>query len=322
MVRRIRESIQFLVFGQPYVLVIAFGIETMELRHLRYFVMAAEEANISRAAARLNVSQPAVSRQIKDLEDELGVALFERDHNGLQITDAGTTALVQARELLRQSNALVESMQSFSRNEKGISIKVGFLPTALPGFLAEGMRRFNRTYQDVCVQIFEMSPSQQGDALRNGEIDLALIGDPCPDIRRDFEVDEVRRTEMAMVVPDDHPLAGRKSVELAEFGEDNFLSLHEKHFPGRPEMMAEMFSKAGINPRVTIRANGLSELLGLVGGGAGVAMAPADLNQLPHSGVIFIKMKKPKLTLQFSAAWRKTGNAAAIKALVDLLKEV
>ena len=294
----------------------------MELRHLRYFVMAAEEGNISRAASRLNVSQPAVSRQIKDLEEELEVSLFKRNASGLSLTEEGSAALAHAREILRQSNTMLEAMQSLSRRGKGLSVKVGFLPTALPGFLAEGMREFNRTYQNACVQIFEMTPIEQEEALQNGEIDLALIGEPCPNVKQNYHVAEIRRTEMAMVVPDDHPQVGRKSVELSEFGEDSFVTLHEKHFPGRPQMMAEMFSRAGINPEVTIHAQGLSELLGLVGGGAGVAMAPADLEQLPHSGVVFITMKKPKLTLLFSAAWRKSGDLAGVEALVDILKGV
>ena len=283
--------------------------------------MAAEEVNISRAAARLNVSQPAVSRQIKDLEEELGLPLFVRESNGLSLTEAGSAALAHAREILRQSNTMLEAMQNLAQRDHRTSVKVGFLPTALPGFLTEGMRKFNRTYQDACVEIFEMTPTEQEEALQNGKIDLALIGEPCPNIKRDFRVDTIRRTEMAMVVPDDHRLAGRKSVDLSEFSEDLFVSLHEKNFPGRPEMMADMFSKAGINPKVTILANGLSELLGMVGGGAGVAMAPADLELLPHSGVVFIKMKKPKLTLLFSAAWRKTGDVAGVEALVEMLRE-
>ena len=292
----------------------------MELRHLRYFVMAAEEANISRAAARLHVSQPAVSRQIKDLEEEFGVSLFEREHNGLRLTSAGESALAHAREILRQSSAMSEAMTAIVKRSQAVSIKVGFLPTALPGFLAEGMRRFNRTYSNVCVQIFEMTPSEQETGLRNGEIDVALIGDPSAEIRQDFQVETVRKTEMAIVVPDDHRLAGRKSAELSELGNDVFLSLSEKHFPSRPQLLADLFSRAGIDPEVAIHANGLSELLGLVGGGMGVAIAPADLEQLPHGGVIFIKMKKPKHTLLFSAAWRKEGDTRAVETFVRELQ--
>lgn len=293
----------------------------MELRHLRYFVMAAEEKNISRAASRLFVSQPAVSRQIKDLEEELGVSLFKREPNGLSLTENGHAALAHAREILRQSNTMVDAMSVLAKKDAKTSVKVGFLPTALPRFLTEAMRQFNKAHKNVCVQIFEMTPAEQEEALRSGEIDLALIGEACPALKRDFRVDTIRETEMALVVPDDHPLGSRKSVNLSEFGKDTFVTLHEKHFPGRPQMMADMFARAEINPDVTIRANGLSELLGLVGGGAGVALAPADLALLPHSGVAFIKLKKPRLALSFAAAWRKEGDLKSVEVLLGLLKK-
>jgi DNA-binding transcriptional LysR family regulator len=282
--------------------------------------MAAEEGNISRASDRLNVSQPAVSRQIKDLEEELGVQLFNREPNGLSLTDAGTAALAHAREILRQANAMAESMAALASRGKARSIKVGFIPTALPGLLTNAMRAFNRQYKDYCVQIFEMSPVRQEEALRNGEIDLALIGEPGTEIRRDYHVDTIRRTELAMIVPENHPLAGRKSVDLAEFGRDTFLTLHEDLFPGRIELMADMFSKAGIKAEVAMRASGLSELLGLVGGEAGVALAPADLENLPHPGVVFLKLKKPRRAMLFSAAWRKTGDLAGIETLVHMIR--
>lgn len=294
----------------------------MELRHLRYFVMAAEEANISRAAARLNVSQPAVSRQIRDLEEELGSPLFLRESNGLRLTEAGETALVHAREVLRQAQGMVEGMRAFADGGRAVAIQVGYLPTALPGFLTEGLRRFQRAYPKVCVQIAEMSPAEQERALHEGKIDLALIGEPRPEVRAAFHVRTVRRTEMAVVVPDDHRLSGRKSADLSELADDSFVTLHEDHFPDRPRLLAEIFSRAEIDPRVTVKARGLSELLGLVGGGAGVALAPADLEQLPHGGVSFLRLRRPKQSLLFSAAWRKTGDASVVEAFVEQLADV
>lgn len=292
----------------------------MELRHLKYFVMAAEEKNISRAAERLFVSQPAVSRQIKDLEDELGLPLFVRKPNGLSLTEAGATALAHAREIMRQANGMTEAMQALAKRRDCMTIKVGFLPTALPGFLTKAMRELHRKHTNLKVQIYDMPPPQQEQALRNGEIDLGLIGDPDASVRRDFHVETIRRVDVAMIVPDDHPLAKRKSVELAEFADDIFVTLHEKQFPGRPAMMAEMFCKAGINPEVSLRARGLTELLALVGSGAGVAIAPADLAQLPHSGLVFLKLKKPRRTLMFSAAWCKNIENPGVLELVELMK--
>ena len=125
---------------------------------------------------------------------------------------------------------------------------------------------------------------------------------------------------MAIAVPDDHRLAHRKSVELSELGGDVFLSLSDEHFPKRSELVADLFGRAGIDPVVAIYANGLSELLGLVGGGSGVAMVPRDLEQLPHRGVAFLQMKKPKHTLQFSAAWRADSDSRINERFVEELK--
>lgn len=293
----------------------------MELRHLRYFVMAAEERNISRASARLFVSQPSVSRQIRDLEDELGVKLFIREPNGLRLTEAGSTALTRAREILRQANALTESMSLLARREADVVLRVGFLPIALPKFLTEALRRFHHEHQTVQVHIFEMPPVQQAEALAKGGIDLALIGEPSAAVKRDFQLAPIFSSPMAMIVPDDHPLAARKSVRLDEFAEEPFVTLHEDHFPDRPQLMDEMFIKANIQPDVILRACGLTELIGLVGGGAGVTFAPAELAILPHHGTVFIPLKHPQRTLTFFAAWRKGKAADELETLIKVIRE-
>ena len=293
----------------------------MELRHLRYFVMAAEERNISRAAARLNISQPAVSRQIRDLEDELGTQLFAREANGLELTEAGELALPFAQDLLRRAADLSTAIRSLNRPALR-HLKVGFIPTALTGFLAAGLRRFNREFEGVCTQIREMSPKEQEEALRSGEIDLALLGTPCPQLADEFAVEAILKTPMAIVLPDDHLLALRKSIDLAELAREPFVSLHEKHFPGRPQMLAELCGRAGFTADVRLKAEGLQEMLGLVAGGGGVGVLPADVNQLPHPGVVFIKMRKPKMELVSSAVWRKNGEGVDdVMGLVRLLKE-
>jgi DNA-binding transcriptional LysR family regulator len=291
----------------------------VELRHLRYFVTAAEERSISRAAARLNISQPAVSRQIHDLEDELGVALFERGSIGLTLTDAGGAALFHAKEVLRRAGDLAAAMFPF-REGSTRSLEVGFIPSALPGFLAVGLRAFSREHPGVCTQIREMSPKEQEEALRRGEIDLALLGAPCPELAAEFRATAIRKTPMAIVLPDDHRLAGRKSLDLAELAGDPFVSLDEKHFPGRPALLADLFDRAGIAPEIRLKAEGLQELLGLAAAGAGVGVLPADVEPLPHPGVVFVKMRKPKLTLVSSAVWRAERESPELLALVEALR--
>ena len=292
----------------------------MELRHLRYFVMAAEEKNISRAAARLNITQPAVSRQIRDLETELGVPLFARASNGLELTEAGRAALPHAQDILRRAAGLASAMAAFNRAPKR-SLRVGFIPTALPGFLAAALRAFNQRHDDVCTQIREMSPVDQERALRDGEIDVALLGNPCPETISEFRSEVILKTPLAIVLPDDHLLALRKSIDLAELEGERFVSLHERHFPGRPALIADLGERAGFTLDIGMKADGLQELLGLVAGGAGVGVLPQDVHQLPHPGVVFIKMRRPSVQLVSAAVWRKETESSELLELIALLKE-
>jgi DNA-binding transcriptional LysR family regulator len=290
----------------------------MELRHLRYFVAAAEEMNISRASARLNISQPAVSRQIRDLEEELGVNLFNRKKNGLEITAAGELALTHARELLRKAKGMTQALQAFG-NPTLEQLLVGFIPTALPSFLADALRAFNQQSHDVCVQIKEMTPRQQETALRKGEIDLALLGQPCPALKNEFQILPIKKTPLAAVLPDHHLLALRKSINFDELAEDSFITLNEKNFPGRPELMASMGEQAGFSPKIQFKVDNFTEALGLVASGAGVAVLPEDVSQLPHPKVVFVKLKRPTIHLVSSAAWRKDNTSTHLGSLIELL---
>ncbi len=200
---------------------------SMELRHLRYFVMAAEERNICRAAARLNISQPAVSRQIRDLEEELGLALFERSSSGLRLTAAGETALAHAQDLLRRSGDLEAAMGAF-KGAAERTLNVGFIATALSGFLAAALRTFNQRHGEVGVQIREMSPQEQEKALRDGEIDVALLGTACPQLAEEFRVEPIQETPLAIVLPDDHLLALR-GLDRSFRGQFSCIPIFSRH---------------------------------------------------------------------------------------------
>jgi len=301
-------------------LVCLIVIPEMELRHLRYFIMAAEELNISRASARLNVSQPAVSRQIRDLEEELGVSLFERERVGLALTPAGEAALVHARAILRRETGLKDAMNAFRNEKRRITIRVGYLPTALPVFLADGLLRFNREHPEACVRISEMPPAAQEAALRKGEIDLALLGQPWPSLKREFSVDALHVTAVGLALPEGHRFAQRKALDLGELQSETFVSLSEKAFPTRPEMLRELFGKAGYEPRIVMKANGLSELLGMVASGIGIALVPMELDRIAPAQVAFVKLRRPQRSLIFCAAWRKDETHALVAELIAILK--
>jgi DNA-binding transcriptional LysR family regulator len=283
----------------------------MELRHLRYFVTVAEELSFSRASARLRISQPAVSRQIKDLEEEAGTPLILREPAGLRLTQAGETFLAFARDILRRSSDALKAMHTFKPGASE-ALTVGFIPTALPSFLSHALKDFGAAYPKVMVNLLELSPKEQVDALRQGKADIALLGNACPELRTEFDVKVVMRLSLAVAVPDEHPLARKTRVELAEFREAEFVGLNEDRFPGRNDFICQVCQAAGFTPKIRWKADSLVSMLALVSSGQGVALVPHDLDSLPHDNAVLIRLKNCETKIEWTLATRRER-----KTLVD-----
>ncbi|MEO5802497.1 MAG: LysR substrate-binding domain-containing protein [Verrucomicrobiota bacterium] len=291
----------------------------MELRHLRYFVTAAEELNISRASARLRVSQPAVSRQIHDLEEELGVALFKREKNGLSLTEAGESYLAHARDILRKSVEAVTHMNSF-RKKAAKKLTVGYIAPALATILTPALRRFERTNAETEISLKELSPNEQVKALRDGRIDLALLGNPCAELGKEFQITVLRRIPFQAVLPDNHLLADRKRLALSELKDETFIGFIEESFPGRNAAICAACQQVGFTPRLRHRVGSLSALLAMVATGRGVTLAPAEVSQLPHPQAVFVALKPPTASVASAAAFRKSDKNVALLELLALCK--
>ena len=279
----------------------------MELRHLRYFVTVAEELNISRASARLRISQPAVSRQLRDLEEELGVTLFHREKSGLKLTPAGETFLAHARDLLRRSGDAVKQMESFGKRAKEI-VTVGYIAPVLASILTPALRRFSQDHSDTEVALREMPPGEQPKALREGRIDLALIGNPCPEIERELAVTILTRIPFQAVLPDNHLLALRKRIALSELEQETFIGFAEEKFPGRNNAICAACQAAGFTPRFRHHVENLSALLALAAAGKGVTLAPAEVSQLPHPQAVFVPLAPPVPSVSSSSVATLAGS--------------
>jgi DNA-binding transcriptional LysR family regulator len=287
----------------------------MELRHLRYFVTVAEELNVSRASARLRISQPAVSRQLRDLEEELGVNLFHRQKSGLKLTMAGESFLAHARDLLRRSASAAQAMAEFAKPAKA-TIRVGYIAPALASLLTPALRDLAQKSPELEVVLREMPPAEQVKALRDGRIDLALPGNPCPELGKEFEIVVLQRIPFQAVLPDNHLLAQRKRVGLAELKDETFIGFDEEYFPGRNEVICHACQQAGFTPRLRDRVEGLSALLAKVAAGNGVTLTPAEVNQLPHPGAVLVPLRPPVPSVDSAAVFRKGESRPT---LVDLM---
>jgi DNA-binding transcriptional LysR family regulator len=289
----------------------------MELRHLRYFVMVAEELNISRASARLRISQPAVSRQLRDLEQELGVDLFDRRNSKLRLTPAGEAFLAHARDLLRRSQDAATEMAAF-RPQARPTVTVGYIAPVL-ATVTPALRAFGQKHPAVEVVLREMTPGEQVLALRESRIDLALLGNPCPELADEFEVTVLEQIPFEAVLPDNHLLALRKRIGLAELKGDNFIGFDEDRFPGRNDLICRACQEAGFTPRLVNRVESLSALLAKVAAGDGVTLTPREVGQLPHPGAVLIPLKSPFPSVASAAVFRKgQPNPAMVHLLASL----
>jgi LysR family transcriptional regulator, benzoate and cis,cis-muconate-responsive activator of ben and cat genes len=290
----------------------------MELRHLRYFVVVAEDLSFSRAATRLYISQPALSRQIKNLEDELGVVLFLRQSDGLRLTEAGELFLEHAKDLMQRSQLAVQTVQTlYSKTIE--PLRIGYIPTILQSFLGDTLHRFGLAHPQVPIQLQEMPPAEQVKALRGGEIDIAFMGNPPGELDAEFIVRCVRQVPISALLPETHPLADHSSIDLVELAAEPFIGMSEATFPGRNERIRNTCRCAGFTPNLHLFADSHASMIALVASGKGVAVMPNEAAALPHPQVVFMPLHHPIDYARSTAVWRKEIPTQSLEKFLTVL---
>jgi LysR family transcriptional regulator, benzoate and cis,cis-muconate-responsive activator of ben and cat genes len=292
----------------------------MELRHLKYFVTVAEDLSFSRAAARLYISQPALSRQIKDLEDELSVLLFERKSHGLKLTEAGKFFLEQAKDILNRSHVAVQAIKERYTTTDELLV-VGYIPTILQTFLGQTLNRFGLVYPEVALRLREMPPSQQVQALRDRALDIAFMGNPPDELDEEFTVKCVKKIPIAALLPDTHPLAHQSSINLAELASEKFIGMSEETFPGQNNRIRDTCHCAGFTSNLHLFADSHASVIALVAAGQGVAVMPKEAEALPHPQVVFMPLHHPIYYARSAAVWRKEKPTQSLDKFLTILLE-
>lgn len=291
----------------------------MEFHQLRYFVAAAEELSMTRASERLHVSQPALSRQIAALEEELGVPLFDRVRKRIHLTAAGRFLLPKARRLLCDAETTIQQLKE-QYGEASRSLRVGLVPTFLDDIVVPAVKGLRREMPRLNVQYFELGARAQMDRLRDGDLDLALVGNMLEDDRQRFVVKCLARARMAAVLPEDHRLASRKQIALRELEREPHVSLSDVIFPGRREFLIEIFRSQGFLPEIVEECDSLSLLLAQVSTGVGVALLPHHCRKLPHTGSVFVKLRAPIVYAEVIAVSRKEESDPLIDLLIGKME--
>ena len=219
----------------------------MELRHLRYFVVVAEEQNVTRAAERLHVSQPPLSRQIRDLEEELGVELFRRTAKSLALTEAGKIFLIEARAVLLRAEQAVQTVRAMASGDRG-QIRVGYAPSLTVELLPRALRLFEDECARIRVTLHDLSTEECVQRLANRKIDVALTVRPSESSMRGLRFIRLKNYQLCCAVPVGHPLVRKRSVSIARLKQERLVGLSREEYPEYHEWLRKLLSLAPPNP--------------------------------------------------------------------------
>ena len=276
----------------------------MELRHLRYFIAVAEEENVSRAALKLHVSQPALSRQIHDLEDELGFALLERTAKSVRLTDAGRTFLEEARAVVQLSQQAVRNARAVATGEGG-ELRVGYAPSLTAYILPKALRAFQAEGPGRRVVLHDLSTEEMMNQLRDGKLDVALAARPGAAALRGMDFEELAHYPMCVAVPPDHPLAKLSAVPLAHVVSYPLIGYSREDYPEYEDHLQQLFAGPRLKFRIAEEQQSVTSLIAAVEGGRGIALVPSCLTCLVGPRLKIVPLKDAAREIHVGAVSRK-----------------
>lgn len=260
----------------------------LELRHLRYFVAVAEERNFTRAAEKLHIAQPPLSRQMQQLEEFLGVALIEKGTRPLRLTEAGQFFLAHAKPLLEQVRDLKTMTQRVGKLER--TLNAGFVASTLYGLLPDIIRRYRERHPDVDVVLHELTTIEQMQALKEGRIDVGFgrLKSEDPSIRRIL----LREERMVAALFPGHRLAGAEApLRLVDLVQEPLLVYPSTPRPSFADQVLALFSEANLRPDHVIEVRELQIAMGLVAAEQGLSIVPASVQGMHHRNVVYRRIE-------------------------------
>jgi DNA-binding transcriptional LysR family regulator len=274
----------------------------MDLRQLRYLVALAEERNFTRAAASVHVAQPALSQQIRKLEDELGLALVERTTRRVALTRAGELLVVRARRILAELEAAETELQALHGMFTG-HVTIGAMHTMGPVDLSLALALFHERHPAVGLTVCEQSSGEMAELLRVDELDLAFLSVTERVESHGLGLHQLVSEELVVVLSLEHRLAQRQQLRMAELASEHFISFREG--ARLRELLVGAGRDAGFEPRVTLESNETQRIRRLVARGLGVAILPRSDAEGPGAQVCVATLVEPALSRDITLAWRE-----------------
>jgi DNA-binding transcriptional LysR family regulator len=294
----------------------------VELRHVRYFIAVAEYLNFRRAAQQLHVAQPPLSRQIRQLEDDLGVSLFLRDKRRVELTKAGSAFLEEARKLIVQAGHATAAARHAQKGESGI-VRVG-LASGLGGVVGKAVFEHRRRAPSIEVECRDIFSSFQNEALRKREIDVGFLRPPVDPLTLDCKL--LYEEEFVVILSKQHPLARRRSVRLKEIANEPLIIFDRSFSTGLYDKILGLYSRQGLTPHMIVTHVEAHEEAGaiMVASGKAIFMGAGAIVNRSVSGVELasVRLNELQAKIEVYAAWRRGETSPAILAFLDSVARV
>jgi DNA-binding transcriptional LysR family regulator len=291
----------------------------VELRHLRYFVAVGEEEHFGRAAERLHVVQPALTRQVRQLEDELGCALFERLKRGVRLTEAGKSFLEEARRVLADLGHGVDRTRLVAQGKVG-RLRVGFSDTATySGELPSILHDFRTRWPDVRLELFPSSSVVAGEQLRRQEVDVAFVY-TLPTNLRELETHTISVERWVLALPYAHPLVKSKRVRLRDLKGEPFVWFPRPVAPPLYDRVLAACHAAGLTLNIVQEVNNPTTMLSLVAGGIGLSFTITSAARTKPDSVVLREVEDLRDTSELSTIWRADNKVPALQKFIEMVR--
>jgi DNA-binding transcriptional LysR family regulator len=291
----------------------------MELRHLRYFVAVAERLSFTKGAKKLRLAQPSLTRQIKDLEEEIGVRLLDRTKREVSLTEEGKSFLADAKRVLAHSAEIIESVQRL-RHHKITAFNVGYVADLFYSSLPITLAALQRSLPTVSINLFDMTRGDQFRALEEGKIDLGFVGLRELIEERGLQFRSIASHKTVAALAKSNRLAKKTIIELRDLKPIFFIGMSEKTYPGYRNWLTTTCQRVGFMPKVLQDADIERTVIRAVAAGLGVALLPDHVKKLPRKNVVFRPLA-PTVMTESCVAWKGENTSMALREYLKIVKE-
>ncbi|QLG44671.1 LysR family transcriptional regulator [Costertonia aggregata] len=288
----------------------------LELRHFRYFLAVAQELHFRKAAEKLYISQPGLSRQIKQMEELLQAQLFLRDKKKVSLTPAGHFLKQQTEILFKQLQDTKRRIQHIGEGDTG-EIRIGFLGSAMQKVIPSLLLKLRDTYPKIKTSLEERSNINQVEAVLKNDLDLGFVR--LAKVPAELKMETVYKDTFSLVLPESYPMLTRDYKGMYQFAQDNFILFNQEYSPYYYETVMSICSDAGFKPKVSHKSVHAHTIFKLVENKMGIAIVPTALQGGFRMRIKFIELRDIEQQATLSAIWKRENANPVLKNCVDLL---